>query len=114
MASTNAFHLKQQVTIRPFSSTTGAYPTSSFGASIGPLRARVIAKQGLVRLGRGQEADFSHEVIVHSPAYAITSKDQVVLPDGSQHPIVRIRESPNVIGRSEMYRLLLGNSRRTG
>jgi len=106
---------RQRVTLTPFAREDGLFSQPSFNESGKMvLRARVKKISQRMRRPGGEEVLLSSEALIHSPAYTITERDKIALPDGSTPAIVDVKSEPDQRGRTRVYLVKFGNSRRTG
>lgn len=78
------------------------------------LRARVKKVNKRIRRPGGEEVLVSSEAMIHCPSYVITERDKIELPDGTTPAIISVESEPDMRGRTHSYKVLFGNSRRTG
>lgn len=117
MSIPNLTMMRQTVIVEPIKAGTGAFvgfdAQEQYDAPV-TLRAKVEVEQSLVRRPDGQEAIANRIAYIHSPQLVITEKARVTLPDGTQPAILRVEGIPDGYGRTRMYAIKFGDSRRTG
>lgn len=109
----NYAQFRSTVRVRPLRGYSGLHLTPDL-AEIDEetLRARVIHKPGLVRLTQGEEVTVDRVAHIISPKRAIEVTDQITLPDGTTPPIVRVVGSPDYRGKTRVFKVSFGPSRR--
>lgn len=106
---------RDRVTLIPFLREEGLFsqPTLDNTRRL-VLRARIKKISKRMRRPGGEEVLLSSEALIHSPAYVISERDRIEFKDGSAPPIVDVESEPDTRGRTRVYKVTFGNSRRTG
>lgn len=107
--------MRQRVELTPFVREAGLHPEPVFDTNgTKTLRARVRQVNKRMRSPSGEEVMVSSEAVIHSPEHVITSRDQIELPDGTKPPIVSVTSEPDHRGKTRVYKVAFGGSRRAG
>lgn len=115
MSSPGVFMLKQRVKLIPFLREEGLYSQPVLDTDHPmTLRARIWKTNKRIRRPGGEEILISSEAQIHSPVHEITERDSIELPGGKTPPIVDVKSEPDQRGRTRLYLVRFGNSRRTG
>lgn len=115
MSSPGVFMLRERVILVPFVREVGLFSQPQLDSgSTRTLRARIRRVNKRIRRPGGEEVLVASEAIIESPSHEISEKDQITLPDGSIPPIVDVTSEPDHRGVTRTYKVLFGNSRRTG
>ena len=109
------FMLRERVVLVPFVREIGLFSQPQLDpGSTRTLRARVRRVSKRIRRPNGEEVLVGSEAIIESPSHIVSERDQITLPDGSTPPIVDVTSEPDHRGVTRTYKVLFGNSRRTG
>lgn len=106
---------RQEVILTPFVQETGLFAQPQLDTNHQrTLRARVRRMNRRIRRPGGEEVLVTSEAIIHSAVHVISERDRIQLPDGSTPAIVDVTSEPDPRGKTRVYKVLFGNSRRTG
>lgn len=115
MSSPGVYMLLQRVTLTPFVREVGLFAQPSLDTnSVRTLRARVEKISKRIRRPGGDEVLASSKALIYSPSHVVSERDKIELPDGTIPPIIEVTAEPDQRGKTRMYRVIFGNSRRTG
>ena len=111
----NVMQFRSWVTVTPLLQLVGVRTEKQYDeAARRKHRARIVQKPQVVRVTQGEELAVDVQAWIVSAERPIQVTDRIELPDGSTPTVVRVYAAPDGRGKTRVFRVLFGASRRTG